>query len=158
MKLFAGIIVWLLAMLARFVFIVIGWFFVPLTLVADGAERTPPLWRPVYGNVEDIPEAAKKNRWTKYVEMAWRNPTTGLDSLFTQPLWEVKPNPDDVVRSGARRFDQRFMQAGLFWEYWFLYAIKNGPWKGRYFEFRIGWKFVDGNEDFTPTIQFGPKK
>lgn len=158
MKLAAGIVLWALAFLVRAVFIVLGWVFVPVSLIGDGQYVTPKMWRWWFGNVADIPAAARESRWKSYVEMAWRNPTTGLDDLFDQPMLEVRPNPDQVVRSGADVSDSRFMQSDYFWEYWYLRAIKNGPFRGRFFEFRIGWKFVDGNEDFTPTIQFGPKK
>jgi len=146
--------IWIIAVILRFALIVVGWFFVPLTLVADGARRTPPLWRYLFGNVEDIPAKAKKNRWTKYVEMAWRNPLTGLDALIKQPRPEKHPNPDHIVRLGYAKKAARYMSDGIFWEYWSLRKLKSG----KYWEFRIGWKFVDGNEDFVPTLQVGPKK
>lgn len=152
-------VVYIAAATVRLVFIVVGWFFVPLTLISDGGYRTPPLWRPVYGNVEEIPQAAKKNRWTKYVEMAWRNPVTGLDAMIAQPMPEQHPNPDAIVRKGTSVDASRFMADDLFWEYWYLrrVVIKRFGYV-RFFEFRIGWKFVDGNDDFVPTLQFGLKR
>ena len=154
LKTLIGIPLWALAFLLRFVFMVIGVFFVPLTLVADGQYRTPPLWRPVFGNVADAPwHYHRGSVWKKYVWMAWRNPVEGLDSLLTQPIPEVMPNPDVIVRLGTSSSASRWMTSGIFWEYWYLAAVGE-----RYFEFRIGWKFVDGNYDFVPTIQLGIKK
>lgn len=97
-------------------------------------------------------------KWSKFWWMAIRNPVEGLDSILTQPIPERMPNPDETVRNGYTMKAVRKMQSGIFWEYWSLSRIESGRWKGRYWEFRIGWKFVDGNKDFVPTIQFGPKK
>jgi len=151
-----GIILWIPLALLRFALMIPAAVLVFFSLLADGAYRTPPMWRPIIGNVEDIPAKAKKNRWTKWVEMSWRNPLTGFDSWLKQPIPEVHPNPDKLVRGPKPSMFKatRFMQHGIFWEYWSLSAMKNG----KFWEFRIGWKFVDGNEDFVPTFQLGPKK
>lgn len=146
-------------MVLRIPLIVIGWFFIPLTLIADGQYNTAPLWRHVYGNVADIMYTYHKGSfWKKYVWMAWRNPTNGLKGMFTQPVPEVHPNPDHKIRNGYLRAS-RTMESGPYWEYWWMRTI---DWKIRdthykYFEFRIGWKFVDGNNEFFPTIQLGPR-
>ena len=152
--LIVGVPIWLFAMLLRFALMVVGVFFIPLTLLADGARATPRLWRPVFGNVEDAPVEYRASRWKSYVWMAWRNPVEGLDKTFKQPIPEAHPNPDGNVRGGDMSSDSRFMQSGIFWEYWYLKAVKGG----KFFEFRIGWKFVDGNEDFVPTVQIGIKR
>jgi len=153
MKILFQILIWLTAATLRFTLMTIGWVFIPLTLISDGAKRTPPLWR-WFGNSADVPESHNKNRWTKYVWMAWRNPLEGLDSTLKQPIPEKMPNPDETVRMLKKPADSRFMEHGIFWEYWYLRALKSG----KYFEFRVGWKFVDGNSDFVPTFQLGPKK
>ncbi len=171
MKFILGLIAFVAVVAVRVLFYMIGWVFVPLTLLGDGAKRTPPLWRPVYGNVEDIAEHAKKNRWTKYVEMAWRNPTNGMAGWFDQPVPETQPNPDVLVRVGKmhngamvkQKSASRYMQDGIYWEYWYLRQIDFktislfGAKHYRWFEFRIGWKFVDGNDEFFPTFQLGPR-
>lgn len=157
--LFLGIPIWLLAAACRLALVVIGWFFVPFTLVSDGAKRTPPLWRRVYGNIEDAPAAYRANRWMSYKWMAWRNPTGGLTGLPKYKLPEIKPNPDDIVRSIGKTKASRWMQNGIFWEYWMLKDY-NKKIFGRYYlwwEFRIGWKFSDGEESFLPVIQLGPR-
>lgn len=155
MNIFFGVAVWVVFALIRALLWVIGWFFVPLTLIADGARRTPPLWRPVYGNIEDAPAEYRATRWKSYVWMAWRNPTNGLKGYVKQPVPEEKPNPDHNVRIEGWPSDSRFMQSGIFWEYWYLRSINLGKYK--WFEFRIGWKFVDGNAEFFPTFQLGPR-
>jgi hypothetical protein len=48
----------------------------------------------------------------------------------------------------------RYTEEGPYVEYW---SLKNLGY-GRYWEFRIGWKFVDGDDTFWPTLQVGPKK
>lgn len=155
LKLVVGIFVWLAAALIRFVFVLIGLFVVPISLHFF-PEKTP---RPlnIFGDVAKAP-AVLQSKWEKYVWFAWRNPLEGLDPLLKQPIPEYRPNPDELVRGrvGEKRTSaSRFMQSGIFWEYWYLRAISIG--KYRWFEFRIGWKFVDGNEDFIPTCQFGPR-
>ena len=163
MNIVFGLIAFVAIAAVRVLFLVIGWVFVPLTLLGDGANRTSPLWRPVYGNVEDIAEKAKKSFWTKYVEMAWRNPTNGMKGWFDQPIAEAQPNPDVVVRVGTMhngalvkpKSASRYMQKGIYWEYWYLRQFNVGKYK--WFEFRIGWKFVDGNDEFFPTFQLGPR-
>ena len=101
---------------------------------------------------------SSKERWREYWWFAVRNPVEGLDSLLEQPAPELHPNPDKLVRTEGNKKASRFMDVGFFWEYWRLSKIERGPLKGRYWEMRIGWKFVDGNEDFVPTIQLGPKR
>lgn len=101
-----------------------------------------------------------KDKWSKFWWMGIRNPVEGLDSTVQQPIPERKPNPDELVR-GRMAYTKkaiRFMQHGFYWEYWSLSKIESGPFKDKYWEFRIGWKFVDGNSDFVPTFQLGPKK
>lgn len=143
----------------RAIFIVIGWFFVPLTLLADGYNNTAPLWVPIYGDVADIPARAKKNFWARYVEMAWRNPTAGITGWFKQPIAEERPNPDQLVRNENRKSATRFMHYKWFWEFWYMRQIdwKIGSKHYRWFEFRTGWKFADGTPGFTPTFQLGPR-
>lgn len=152
-KFLARFSVWLAAWLLRFVFMVLGVVFVPFSLVGDGARRTPKMWR-WFGQAADVPDSHNTSRWRKYVWMAWRNPLEGLDSTLKQPVPEKMPNPDETVRMLKKPFDSRYMEHGIFWEYWSLRAMKNK----KYWEFRIGWKFVDGNEDFVPTLQLGPKR
>ena len=150
-----GLPIWILAFVLRFVLMVVGVFLVPFTLLADGARNTPRLYRWL-GNSANVPASHNKNRWTKYVWMAWRNPLEGLDGTLTQPIPEERPNPDDIVRNIAvygLLSRHRWMSHGIFWEYWYLRKVG-----GRYFEFRIGWKFVDGNADFVPTFQLGLRR
>ena len=121
-----------------------------------------PLWTIyfVFASVGPAGCVFSKDRWAKFWWMAIRNPIEGLDSTLEQPSPERKPNPDELVR-GNKSYTKkatRFTDDGLFWEYWSLSRIESGPFKGRYWENRIGWKYVDGNEDFVPTIQIGPKK
>ena len=147
-----GILLWLPAMLLRFALMLVGLVGVAFSLVADGAKRTPGIWR-WCANVEAVPAAYTTSRWKKYYWMAIRNPLEGLDRLLKQPIPEIHPNPDTLVRSHKQTKATRFMRHGIFWEYWSLSAMKNG----KFWEFRIGWKFVDGNEDFVPTFQLGPR-
>lgn len=82
--------------------------------------------------------------------MAIRNPTLGLAGVFRQPVPEVKPNPDNIVRDPNGPVSaSRFMHHGWYAEFWYLRRIKSDE----FFEFRIGWKFVDGNDEFFPTFQ-----
>ena len=148
----AGIPYFLVVAAFRLMLVIIGWFIVPLTLLADGAKRTPRLYR-MWADAEHTPAAYATSRWKKYVWWAWRNPTPGLKGKFKQPIPEVHPNPDKTVRSGQKRSDSRWLQSGIYWEYWYL--RKAGS---KFFEFRIGWKFVDGNDEFFPTLQIGPKR
>jgi hypothetical protein len=126
----------------RLAFYFIGWLGLPL------------FFQPIYGKRYQV------GLWKTYVEMAWRNPTNGMKGWFAQPVPEDKPNPDDRVRGiGGRKSDSRWMKHGLYFEYWYLRQI---DWKifkkhYRWFEFRFGWKFVDGNDEFFPTIQLGPR-
>jgi len=143
----------------RLALVIVGWFFVPLMLLSDGFHRTSGLWTPIWGDAAEVPASYSKSRWTKYVWMAWRNPTNGMKHWWEQPIPEVQPNPDRLIRGYpgaiAEKSASRFMASDLFWEYWWMRRISWG--KYRYFEFRIGWKFVDGNEEFFPTIQLGPR-
>lgn len=130
-----------LSMVVRTVLIVAGW-----VLPVHINYKTPRT------------QAQKMNLWERYLENSWRNPTPYLRSMFKQPILEVRPNPDKLVRSGSQAKATRLMESGPFIEYWSLGIIRSGPWAGRYWEFRIGWKFVDSEETFWPTIQLGPKK
>lgn len=156
MKLMLGIILWVVAGSLRAVLIVLGWLFVPISLLGGGERQTPKMWR-MWADAESTPAAYATSRWLKYVWWAWRNPTPGLIERWQQPIPEVKPNPDNNVRDigwfgGA---DTRWMQHGIYWEYWYLRPIRVG--KYLFFEFRVGWKFVDGNNEFFPTFQLGPR-
>jgi hypothetical protein len=152
-----GFIVYLLVFAVRLVLMFFGLFGVALSLAGDGKRRTPKMWR-WCANVEATPAKYTTSTWKKWVWNAIRNPLEGLDHIFEQPIVEEHPNPDGLVRNGTQKSAHRLMVYKLFWEYWYLNRIMSGPFRGRYFEFRIGWKFVDGNEDFVPTFQMGPKK
>lgn len=156
-------ILWVLTFALRAVLIVLGWVFVPFSLAGDGAKRTPAMWR-MWADAEATPAAYATSRWKKYVWWAWRNPTPGLRNKWQQPIPEKHPNPDFWVRPHraagndaivVRKSASRYMEHGWFWEYWYMRRIKIG--KYRFFEFRIGWKFVDGNDEFFPTFQLGPR-
>ena len=142
-----GIPYFILVSALRLVLFVLGWFGLPL------------LFRPVYGDRKHIAAAAQVSIWKSYVEMAWRNPTNGMSGWFKQPIPENKPNPDEIVRNVGSLAADRWMQSGLYWEYWYLRRIdwKIGSKQYRWFEIRFGWKFVDGNTEFFPTLQFGPR-
>ena len=166
MKMFLKVVLWFLLMVFRFALIIIGAVFaVPLGLVGDGKNRTPKMWQ-FWGRSQDIPDwyyrdKGSTSRWVQYQWMALRNPTQGFQKWFSQPVPELQPNPDRLVRSDGHDKAVRFMEHGIYWEWWRLSKINKGPWKGRYFEIRIGWKFVDerdGRDTFSPTIQFGPKR
>lgn len=142
-----------------------GFILIPFLLIADGKYRTPRLYK-WWCDAENTPAAYTKNRWTMYKWWA-RNPTPGLIGLIKQPIPEKRPNPDEIVRESIlHESAHRFMHSGWFWEYWYLRTMdwKVPSWspffKGkhyRWFEVRIGWKFVDGNEEFFPTFQVGPR-
>ena len=154
MKLILGIPIWLLAFVLRLVLMFFGLFGVLFSLLGKGAYHTPWMWR-WCATIEYEEERSKD--WTrtyKWYFFAIRNPLEGMDGLIKQPVPEVRPNPDVNVRFENWPSDSRFMQHGIFWEYWYLRKLKSG----KFFEFRIGWKFVDGNKDFVPTFQLGPKK
>lgn len=158
MKLLIGVVGWALVFTIRLVLMVLGWFFVPLSLLGDGAERTPRMWR-IWAHNPNLPAAYSTSRWKRYVWWAWRNPTPGWIGLWTQPIPEKRPNPDHFVRVSPRSnvavSAHRWMQHNFYWEYWYMRQISWGKYK--WFEFRIGWKFVDGNDEFFPTIQLGPR-
>lgn len=153
MKTFVGIVLWLLLTVALIPIYLFGFFIVPMGLVADGAYRTPSLWH-FWGQVEDIPdwwyERAGTSRWAKFWWMQVRNPLQGLKRRWTQPCAAKHPNPDEVVRQpgGLSRYTL-VTEHGYFWEYWYMKRIK----PGKYFEFRIGWRFGDTVENFSPTWQ-----
>ena len=127
-------LLWALCFVLRAVLIVVG-VVVPLHIGYD-TERTRGL-----------------SLWKRYVENCWRNPTPYLRGIFKQPVPEIRPNPDRKVRVDGWKKARRTMVSGPYIEYWSL-----RQWRDRYWEFRIGWKFVDGDETFWPTLQLGPKK
>jgi len=143
-----GLLVWVPIALIRVALIIIGWLVIPLSLVADGAKRTPTIWK-FWADAVATPAYYSTSRWGKYWWWGFRNPTPGLKNVFKQPIPEVHPNPDRIVRD-RRGPDSahRWMSHGIYWEYWYLREVGD-----RYFEFRIGWKFVDGNDEFFPTLQ-----
>jgi hypothetical protein len=144
-------LLWIPAWIIRLVLILIGLPAVLLGLVADGANRTPKMWR-LWGNSEDIPkwwtDDKGDSRWSKWWWMAIRNPTQGFNKLFKQPILEPRPNPDNLVYSGEQKSAYRWLRHGIYSEFWYLRAIG-----AKKFEFRIGWKFADGTPGFVPTIQ-----
>lgn len=134
MKNFGRWLFWLVCFVLRFALIIVGWVL-------------PPIWY-------ETERTKGMNIWDLYVENSWRNPTPYLRGVFKQPIPEVKPNPDDLVRNDVWVSNaDRTMVSGPYIEYWSL-----SNWRDRYWEFRIGWKFVDGEETFWPTLQLGPRK
>ncbi len=138
----------------RFAFYLVGWLGLPL------------LFKPVYGDRQHIAAEAQTSLWKSYVEMAFRNPTNGMAGWFEQPVPEFRPNPDFLVRFGHKASASRWTKEGIYWEYWYLRSIDFhmpswvplfGGKHYKWFEFRIGWKFVDGNLEFFPTFQLGPR-
>lgn len=132
---------WFVCFVLRLGLIVIGWFL-------------PPLWY-------DTERTEGLNIWELYVENSWRNPTPYLRGVFKQPIPEVKPNPDELVRMIGWNSSKRNMVSGPYIEYWKLskrdMSNSNGG-RHAYWEFRIGWKFVDGDDTFWPTFQLGPRE
>mgnify|MGYP001819445351 CR=1 FL=1 len=132
------------------------WMYLYVPLVAALAWYAYGHWHPlvaiyfIFTTASALLIVPSKERFAKFWWFAIRNPVEGLDGKLKQPIPEVQPNPDKLVRGGEVRKASRFMQSGIFWEYWFL--KKSG---GHYFEFRIGWKFVDGNSAFVPTFPIG---
>lgn len=148
MKTFMGILFFVPLLVLRLVLIMLGLVAVPISMLGDGKYRTPWMWK-LWANAVATPAAYTTSTWKKIWWWAVRNPTTGLTSLLKQPIPEVQPNPDRTVRGNTGgQSDYRWMQSGIFWEFWYLRRVGD-----KYFEFRIGWKFVDGNEEFFPTIQ-----
>jgi len=141
-------------MYVRFWFILIGLFFIPITFLGDGSKRTPPLWRHIWGNVEDVPLWWKSEKgdglfWA-YWWLAVRNPTAGFTQLYDQPIKEPRPNPDNIVYGdNDQNVATRFLRHEWFSEFWYLRGFKNG----KKFEFRVGFKYADGSPGFTPTAQ-----
>lgn len=64
-----SVLIWLPAWLLRFVFILLGLAAVPLSLAGDGQRRTPPMFRPIWGNVIDVPEWWRDEpaEWWSYI-------------------------------------------------------------------------------------------
>lgn len=152
------ILYFLLVASVRLVLYLIGWVTVALSLVSDGANNTPKCWR-MWAQVDHNTEIEKWSRWEKYKWFAFRNPTPGLIDKWQQPIPEPRPNPDQIVRNENRKSTSRWLVHGVYWEYWYLRQIdwKLGKKHYKWFEFRVGWKFVDGNAEFFPTIQLGPR-
>ena len=123
------VLFWAVAFILRAILIVIGWV-LPVHIMYN-TSRTKGM-----------------NLWERYVENSWRNPTPYLRGVFKQPVPEVKPNPDDKVRVLRAKEASRTMRHGLYWEYWYLKRRDD-----EFCEFRIGWKFVDGDDTFWPTLQ-----
>jgi len=86
-----ALVQWALSVLVYAPLVAIGLPAVALGLVSDGARNTPKMWE-LWGSVEDIPVADKKNRWTKWKYMALRNPVMGLDKYI--------PRADVVTQYG----------------------------------------------------------
>jgi hypothetical protein len=128
-------------MVLRFALIIFGWF-VPIHIG----------W--------NTPRTKGLNTWELYVENSWRNPTPYLRGVFKQPIPEDHPNPDHKVRTDKLEYAERTMVSGPYIEYWTLEMNDDSRWfkDHPYWETRIGWKFVDGDDTFWPTIQFGPRK
>ena len=104
----------------------------------------------------NTPRTKGLNLWERYWENSIRNPTPYLRGIFKQPIPEVHPNPDRLVRTEKQEYSERTMVSGPYIEYWILRMRDKG--KHPYWEKRIGWKFVDGEETFWPTFQLGPRK
>ena len=143
----------LLIAVVRLVLYLIGWVAVAFSVLGKGYRHTPKMWRMWAAAEHD--EYDGWTRWQVYKYWAFRNPTPGLIGKWTQPVPEPHPNPDHTVRVQNWPKDSRWLEHGLYWEYWYLWQISVGKYK--WFEFRIGWKFVDGNDEFFPTLQFGPR-
>jgi len=150
MKTFMGLLLFVPIACIRAALWIIGWIATAISLVADGQHHTPRMWK-MWADAAATPAAYSTSRWRKYVWWAWRNPTRGLKGVFKQPIPEVQPNPDNLVRPSMSRhkYASRWMSHGIYWEYWYLRKLE----PGKYFEFRFGWKFVDGNDEFFPTLQ-----
>jgi|SRR5210317_1912643 len=165
MKWIARILFFLFVFFGRIILIALGWVAVGLSVAGDGYRRTPRMWR-LWANAEEVLkqgwQPADASRWDMYVEMAWRNPTMGLRDKLKQPIPEAQPNPDRLVREGYKKSATRLMVHDYYFELWRLSAFDKklfGKWK--YFEIRVGWKFVDersGQDTFYPTIQLGPRR
>lgn len=102
------------------------------------------------------PRTKDMNYLEKIWENSFRNPTPYLRGLFKQPVKEVHPNPDYLVRTNGQMAADRLMVSGPYIEWWKLEQRDNSKRfkKHPYFEKRIGWKFVDGEETFYPTLQW----
>lgn len=152
---YLAILLWLPAAFIRAIIWALGvTICVPLSLIGDGRYWTPWILL-LWADAAMTPAPYNSSRWGIYVWNAWRNPTPGLIAVWKQPVPEVMPNPDHLVRVTGYKSADRWMFHGLYWEYWYLRSISWGKYK--WFEFRIGWKFVDGNDEFFPTLQLGPR-
>lgn len=137
-----GILVWALIISIELVFLVIGLPIVAIKLW---------LWRKGYLKHEALNKGLY--RWGEVRPVTWweaavRNPVAGMKQFFTQPCDAQHPNPDDLVRNGEP-WAKSFMESGIYWEYWYMRRCRDGE----YFEFRIGWRFGDTEENFSPTLQ-----
>jgi hypothetical protein len=143
-----GMILWIPLAIVRLWLVILGIPAILLSLVGDGSRNTPSIWT-FWIEASETPAKYATSRWGKFYWWAIRNPTRGLKKVFKQPIPEIQPNPDRIVRSPTGPVSaSRWMQSGIYWEYWYLRRVGK-----EYFEFRIGWKFVDGNDEFFPTIQ-----
>lgn len=141
-----SVLLWIPAMLARVVFILLGLVAVPFT----GPEHR------IWGNYED-PTARSWYRpnapeWFRnYMWRAVRNPANNLRYRFKQPAFYDSvagaPDVDKRVYYGGHRSAWRWTRAGLYSEFWYLRQV--GDQK---FEVRIGWKF-SGVPGFMITSQ-----
>ena len=104
----------------------------------------------------NTPRTKGMNILERYWENCWRNPTPYLRGIFKQPIPEEHPNPDKRVRTMGDPVATRVMVSGPYIEYWKLSKRYNK--KHPYFETRIGWKFVDGDDTFWPTLQIHKSK
>jgi hypothetical protein len=157
MKTIIGIIWFVLVAAIRVVLWIIGWFVVAISLIGDGKYHTWKMWK-LWADAAATPAAYSTSRWKMYVWWAWRNPTPGWIGKWKQPMLEGRPNPDELVRTtniSASRWMLYEARYFVYWEYWYMRRFNHG--KYNWFEFRIGWKFVDGNEEFFPTFQLGPR-
>ena len=148
---------WFLVALIRAGLWLIGLVAVFFSVLGDGVRHTPKIWR-MWANA-NFEDDLKWSRWEAYKEWAFRNPTPGWIGRWDQPVPEVRPNPDHLVRIDGLPKAKRWMENGIYWEYWTLRKI-DWTFRGKHyqwFEFRIGWKFVDGNDEFFPTLQWGPR-
>lgn len=104
----------------------------------------------------NTPRTKGLNLAERYWENCVRNPTPYLRGVFKQPIPEEHPNPDRLVRTEKHEYAERTMVSGPYIEYWRVEMRDKGS--RPYWEFRVGWKFVDGDDTFWPTFQRGPRK
>jgi hypothetical protein len=144
-----AILFWVPTFIVRGILFACGLIVVPFTDAAN----------PVWGNYEDpVPPPwfwpRRGDRFRDYGWRALRNPVNNVRYLFEQPkhldLWG-DPNPEETVRTAKARSASRWIVAGVFGEFWYVWRTKNP--ERPIGELRIGWKFspVPG---FGPTLQF----